>query len=276
MSTQLSYPSDDQLLDLFNWSSPGMVVTDAQGRVVIANKAARELIGARAAAGQALPEALGIANYPALVEAGRPVENRAVVFAAEEFPTGFANVGFGDVNGERHGFWALRPETTHPSPSPEPREGATTAASWIGKVDARDAAYQPVTADSVALIQAYYDHCPVAIHLIEEDGTVSHANWKDIDIVGATAQPDSYVGHHIRHIYADQEVVDDFLGRWGEDAPIIDFRADFLNSGERVPVVIFSTANVTDGKLKNTRCFVFSDNDPRRVRDRVAALDLAF
>ncbi|MET9381988.1 hypothetical protein ABZY09_13090 [Streptomyces sp. NPDC002928] len=276
MSQQIAHPSDDQLLDLFNWASPGMVVTDSQGRVVIANKAAGELVGENAAAGQALPEALGIANYAALAEAGRPVENRAVIFTADAFPTGFANIGFGEVDGERYGFWALRPETIHPTPSPAPIEGAATAASWIGRVDARNAAYQPVTADSVALIQGYYDHCPVAIHLIEEDGTVSHANWKDIAIVGATEQPDTYVGHHIRHIYADQEVVDDFLGRWGEDAPIIDFRADFLNSGERVPVVIFSTANVADGKLKNTRCFVFSDNDPRRSRDRVAALDLAF
>lgn len=273
------YPSNDQLLDLFNWASPGMIVTDAKGDVVLANKAAFELLGAGAAAGAPLAADLGVADYAGLLTTHVPVENRAVRFPSGEFGSGYANIGFGQVAGRAYGFWALRPVTTQPTPGIE-KSGPGTGAAWINRVNEKDPAYVPVTAETVPgtveLLKAYYDTCPVAIHLIEQDGTVGHANWKDIALVGKTGEPDSYVGHHIRHIYADQEVVDDFLGRWGEDAPIIDFRADLLNSGERVPVVIFSTAHVEGDVLKNTRCFVFPDNDPSRHRDRVAALDLAF
>ncbi|MFJ4538904.1 PAS domain-containing protein [Streptomyces tibetensis] len=270
------HPSLEQLLDLFNWASPGMLVTDAEGAVVLANKAATELLRHNATVGTELPGALGIDDYEALLAAGIPVENREANFTNPDFASGYANVGFGNVDGKTYGFWALRPVTTHPTPSPAPGDGSSTAQAWIAQVDRSNQSYTPAGGDAVEFIRAYYDNCPVAIHLIEEDGTVAHANWKDIAIVGASEQPDTYVGHHIRHIYADQDIVEDFLGRWGDDAPIIDFRADFLNKGERVPVVIFSTANVENDKLKNTRCFVFPDSHPDRERDKVKALDLSF
>lgn len=272
----VDYPRPDQLVDLFNNASPGMAVTDADGAVVLANKAARELLGDQAATGAPLAAAVDVADYARLFAASDPVENLPASFTAPGFPSGHANIGFGEVDGVRHGFWALRPVTTHPTPAPRPGAGGSTAQEWIARVDRPDPSYRPVGEEAVPFIKTYYDRCPVAIHLIEQDGTVAHANWKDIAIVGATEQPDAYVGHHIRRIYADQDVVEDFLGRWGEDAPIIDFRADFLNRGERVPVVIFSTAKVEDAVLKNTRCFVFSDSDPSRPRDRVKALDLSF
>ncbi|MCW7944409.1 hypothetical protein AAW14_20870 [Streptomyces hygroscopicus] len=279
MSATFVHPSTEQLLDLFNWASPGMVVTTATGEVVIANKAATELLGPKAAKGAGLPAALGINDYAAYHKLGRPVENIAAAFSNPNFSSGYANIGFGQVDGTDYAFWALRPVTSHPTPAPQDGQGDTTAQAWISQVDRPSEKYVPVGEDAVALIKGYYDTCPVAIHLIAEDGTVEHANWKDIEIVGATDNPASYVGNHIRHIYADQPVVEDFLGRWGEDAPIIDFRADFLdrsNGNERVPVVIFSTAKVEDSKLMNTRCFVFSDSHPLRERDRVKALDLSF
>ncbi|SDC07778.1 PAS domain-containing protein [Actinokineospora iranica] len=271
-----AYPTSEQLVDLFNWASPGMVVTESDGSVVLANKAATELLGDKVAAGVDLPDVLGIDNHAALLAAGQPVENLEASFTNPDFPSGYANVGFGQVDGRTYGFWALRPVTTHPTPAPKPGEGSSTAQAWIERVDRASGSYKPVGEEAVEFIKAYYDTCPVAIHLIEEDGTVGHANWKDIEIVGASERPDSYVGHHIRRIYADQDVVEDFLARWGEDAPIIDFRADFLNKQERVPVVIFSTAKVEGDKLKNTRCFVFSDSHPDRARDKVKALDLSF
>jgi hypothetical protein len=270
-----NYPSVEQLLDLFNWASPGMVVTDGDGRVALVNKAATELLGTRSRAGAVLPELLGVNDYDALFSAGEPVENREVAFPNDEFPAGYANIGFGPVGDRRYGFWALRPSTSRPTPSAGSEAGTGSGQSWISRVQ-RASDYSPASPGDVDLIRGFYDHCPVAIHLIAEDGRVAHANWKDIEIVGASAEPDSYVGHHIRHIYADQAVIDDFLNRWGDDSPIIDFRAHFLNKGERVPVVIFSTANVSGGTLHNTRCFVFPDNAPQAARDRVAALDLSF
>jgi len=279
MPSILAHPSADQLVDLFNRASPGMAVTTADGTVVIANKAATELLGDGAAKGGNLPRALGINDYAAHRAAGKAVENVAVSFTHPHFPSGYANIGFGPVDGEEYAFWALRPVTSRPAPAPQESADSATGLAWVGQVDRPNEAYTPVGESAVPLIRGYYDTCPVAIHLIEEDGTVAHANWKDIALVGATDEPTSYVGNHIRHIYADQPVVQDFLGRWGEDAPIIDFRADFLDRSrddERVPVVIFSTARVEGEQLKNTRCFVFADPHPGRQRDQVKALDLDF
>ncbi|WP_405181032.1 hypothetical protein OG225_07605 [Nocardia sp. NBC_01377] len=279
MTATLANPSASQLIDLFNRASPGMLVTTSDGAVVLANKAATELLGTGAAAGAHLPAALGITDYDVYRQAAQPVENIAVAFDDPNFPTGYANIGFGRVADTEYAFWALRPVTSHPTPAPRPNDGADTAQAWINRVDRDAHTYIPVDADAVPLIQGYYDTCPVAIHLIAVDGTVVHANWKDIALVGASADPTSYIGHHIRRIYADQPVVEDFLGRWGEDAPIIDFRADFLDRSRdnaRVPVVIFSTAHVENDTLQNTRCFVFSDSQPTRRRDRVTALDLEF
>lgn len=279
MESTLAYPSADQLIDLFNWASPGMAITTGDGKVVFANKAATELLGDHASKGANLPQALGINDFSEYQTAGAPVENIAAAFENPHFPVGYANVGFAAVEGADYAFWALRPVTSLPTPSPQSTKAATSAQAWISQVDGPNDHYQAVGEEAVPLIQAYYDTCPVAIHLIEEDGTVAYANWKDVALVGATSDPTSYVGGHIRHIYADQPVVDDFLGRWGEDAPIIDFRADFLDrskGNERVPVVIFSTAKVEDNKLKNTRCFVFSDSHPGRERNKVKALDLNF
>lgn len=275
----MNYPADDQLIELFNHASAGLLVTDMTGRIVLANKASKELLHDNQKAGTELPPVLSINDFPALANQSEPVENTPATFPDDEFPSGFANIGVGEADGHTYAFWAIRPTTHAPLPSPE--NGSTTneagsAASWISRVETADSTYTPATVEHIALIRGIYDRCPVAIHLIEEDGNVGFANWKDIAIVGASEDPASYVGHHIRQIYADKDVIDDFLGRWGEDSPIIDFRADFLNDGNRTPVVIFSTANVVDGALQNTRCLVFSDDQPNRERDRIDALDLAF
>lgn len=275
----MNYPAHDQLIELFNRASAGLLVTDTSGRVVLANKASAELLHQAQKAGTDLPTVLDVNEFPTLADKGEPVENVPVTFPDNEFASGFANIGFGDVDGRTYAFWALRPATHAPLPATGDRSSkneAGSAGSWIARVDATDPAYVPATAEDVALIRGIYDHCPVAIHLIEEDGNVGYANWKDVAIVGASENPTTYVGHHIRQIYADKDVIDDFLGRWGEDSPIIDFRADFLNDGNRVPVVIFSTAHVVDGTLQNTRCLVFPDEQPNRERDRIGALDLSF
>lgn len=275
----MNYPADDQLVELFNRASAGLLVTDANGRIVLANKASAELLHDARTAGTVLPAVLGIDTFATLVGSGNPIENVSVTFPDDEFSSGFANIGFGVVDDRTYAFWAIRPATHAPLPATgdsTPKNTTGTAESWITRVDTKDSTYVPASAADIALIRGIYDYCPVAIHLIEEDGNVGYANWKDIAIVGASDDPASYVGHHIRQIYADKDVIDDFLGRWGEDSPIIDFRADFLNDGGRVPVVIFSTANVVDGALQNTRCLVFSDDQPNRQRDRIAALDLSF
>lgn len=275
----MNYPADDQLIELFNSASAGLLVTDIDGRVILANRASKELLHDSQKLGMEILSILDFDDFSVIASRGEPVENRPVEFSDNEFSSGFANVGFGNINGHTYAFWALRPIVHSPLPSLE--EASTTnniksAASWISRLEVPDSTYIPAATKDIALIRGIYDYCPVAIHLIEENGNVGFANWKDIAIVGASNDPSSYVGHHIRHIYADREVIDDFLGRWGEDSPIINFRADFLNNGNRVPVVIFSTANVVDGTLVNTRCFVFPDDQPDRKRDQINALDLAF
>lgn len=279
MSVTLTHPSTEQLIDLFNWASSAMVITTSDGEVVVANKAAVELLGEGAAFGSSLPTALGINDFAAYRSLDKPVENIAAAFTNPNFRSGYTNVGFGRVNDAEYAFWALRPVTSHPTPGSDYGVGETTARAWMNLVETPRESYVPIGVGSVELVKGFYDTCPVAIHLIREDGIVEYANWKDIELVGAADDPGSYTGNHIRNIYADQPVVEDFLERWGEDSPIIDFRADFLdrsNGDRRVPVVIFSTANMDGSRLKNTRCLVFADSHPLRNRDKVKALDLTF
>ncbi len=97
---------------------------------------------------------------------------------------------------------------------------------------------------------------------------------RPLGLVNFQDDPGRYVGQHIRQIYDDQTVVDDFLSRWDEDSPIINFRANFVTSdGDRKPVLIFSTAKASDGAVNNTRCFVFNDHRTAQPRDSIRAFN---
>jgi hypothetical protein len=105
---------------------------------------------------------------------------------------------------------------------------------------------------------------------------VLYANKYDIGLVGHDGDPGGFLGHHVEQVYQDHRVVEDFMGRWGEDAPIINFRANFVRKdGKTQPVLIYSTANA-EGGFQNTRCVVFRDPRPDLPRSNVSAFDFEF
>lgn len=282
----MSTPSIDKLTDLFFNCSVAVYVTDDSGTVLLENKAARAMTG-QEGTGRTLESLVRISEgrdglLRALDRAGM-VENISGGVRRGDEPEApvWTNVSSASgTGGARYLFWMLRPELTDTLPA----EGAavpaamTDAGKWISSVNA-----QPLSAEShpteeqlQEMLELFFHNAPAGIHLLTADGSVAYANRLDINLVGHEGDPGAFLGHHVRQIYQDHRVVEDFMGRWGEDAPIINFRANFVRADRGVqPVLIYSTANA-EGGLQNTRCIVFRDPRPDLPRSSVSAFDFEF
>ncbi|MFF4604890.1 hypothetical protein ACFY12_19430 [Streptomyces sp. NPDC001339] len=273
-------PTIDQLIDVVGNSSVGITVTDRTGAVLLHNKAQSILMGGEGAhlGGRILVD--GSDGLPKLLErlekAGR-FENVQVTYRSadgrQERASGVNAVVAGSGDQTRI-HWVSRPELGErlPVSSTSTEDPTSDAATWIRTVDEHAHPALAPTEEHESILREFYEVAPVAIHLIGVNGTVMHANPADVALVEYTATPSEYVGGHIRKIYEDQGLLDDFLSRWDEDSPIINFRANFVTrDGAPKPVLIFSTARAAGGSVSNTRCFVFNDPEPQRARDAVSA-----
>jgi PAS domain-containing protein len=254
------YPTDEQLSDVFNNASTALAVKGEDGGLTY-NAAAIALFGDDSKIEQCVA-LLGRKCRP-----GSELANELVDTGNGAYPLAIANAATHKTSWGTRLYVAARPQLSSALPSSRTPRSAVgpEAKTWIDAVASSEA--DPVTDGE--LLRDVFDRAPVAIHVIASDGTVVAANPRDIDLVGASDDVDQYVGRHIRRIYADQDVVDDFLARWTTDGPIIDFRAHFLDKATKKPVVIFSTAQVEADRLVNTRCFVFDDEHPTWPRDEV-------
>ncbi|MEU1815592.1 PAS domain-containing protein [Streptomyces roseifaciens] len=277
----VTIPSTDQLIDVIGNSSVGIAVTDGSGAVVLHNKALSVLMGGETAhlgerilSGGAGEDLAGLLER--LKKDGR-IEHAAVTFrsaAGKDRAVRVNAVQTGEGAGTRI-HWVSRPELGErlPVSSTSTEDAALSdATAWIRAVDECAHPSLAPAEDKEAVMREFYQVAPVAIHLIGVNGNVMHANPADVALVDYTATPTEYVGGHIRKIYEDQGLLDDFLSRWDEDSPIINFRANFVTKdGEPRPVLIFSTAQAEGGSVSNTRCFVFNDPEPGRARDTISA-----
>lgn len=256
------YPTNEQLVDVFNNASTALIRLQSDGDVVF-NTAAKILFGTHESI--KITAAMLSEHCPPSGE----LQNHKLGTGSQDYPLAFANVVNLGTGPEKQTYIAARPQLNSTLPVSvidRPAEaGLPLAQQWISDVEQTKADQ----VQDIETLRDLFDHLPVAIHVIAADGTVVAANGRDIALVGAEENVDEYVGGHIRRIYADQDVVDDFLSRWDTDGPIIHFRADFLNRGEKKPVVIFSTGQVSGNALVNTRCFVFPDDQPQLPRDEV-------
>lgn len=280
-------PDVDKLTDLFFNCSVAVFVTDDTGLVLVENKAARALTGQRNA-GRRLQERIGTTDswktITAALAGARLVEDQPcfVRRGGELSVAATANVSSAPGwDQAEYFFWMLRPELSDTLPS----EGAavstsrTDAGTWISSVNDQPGDQGSQVSDErlTEILQLFFHHAPAGIHLLADDGSVAYANAFDVNLVGREKDPDTFLGHHVRHVYQDQRVVEDFMGRWGEDAPIINFRANFVRADEGVqPVLIYSTAHAQSGALKNTRCIVFRDPRPDLPRAQVSNYDFQF
>lgn len=280
MTIETTSPSIDQLLDVVGNSSVAIAVTDAAGNVLLHNKAQAVLFGGEVAhlAGRISADGAEDALEPLLrrLEKEGRIENVPAVFR------GPAGSRAGAINGTRVAegddvriHWVSRPELQNRLPIADTSAEDLTksdAAGWIQAVEQAPSPRLAPTPAHESLLREFYTVAPVAIHLIGTNGTVMHANPTDVALVEYTSTPQEYVGQHIRRIYEDQGLLDDFLSRWDEDSPIINFRANFVTrEGAPRPVLIFSTAQAEGGSVSNTRCFVFNDPQPNLERDKVSA-----
>jgi PAS domain-containing protein len=278
---QQSAPSVDQLIDVIANSSVGIAVTDRSGAVVLHNRAQSVLMGGEAdhLGGRILLDGAqdGLGTLIRRLEQEQRVENVQVTYRGADGGherTARVNAVLTGSGDDTRIHWVSRPELGERLPvANDSTEDATSdAASWIRAVDERPLPALAPTKELEDVMREFYEVAPVAIHLIGVNGQVMHANPADVALVEYTSSPSEYVGRHIRTIYEDKGLLDDFLGRWDEDSPIINFRANFLTrQGAPKPVLIFSTAQAEGGSVTNTRCFVFSDPEPQRPRDTISA-----
>jgi PAS domain-containing protein len=280
-------PTIDKLNDLFLNCSVALFVTDGSGSVLLENSASRALLG-QSSVRHRLPDLIEVTDgwNHVVRELSRNglIENLPCSVRRSAMPAlrTAANVSSAnDARGNKHLFWMVRPELTATLPS----EGAATpamqtdAGQWIADVKSKFGTHESTLTDEVLeeVLALFFHHAPAGIHLLSDDGSVAYANEFDLNLVGRDAHPETFIGHHVRQIYQDQRVVEDFMGRWGEDAPIINFRANFVRADEQVqPVLIYSTANADNGTLENTRCICFRDPRPDLPRSSVSAFDFKF
>lgn len=280
-------PTTDMLTDLFFNCSVALFVTDESGTVLLENKAARALLD-HDSAGRLIQDLVGMTESWESVshELGRDglIENLPcrVSRGGGLSLAASANVSSAGGSGDNeYLFWMLRPELTATLPA----EGSavpsamTDAGKWIASVNNQSGPDGScLTGEQLPeVLELFFHHAPAGIHLLAEDGSVAYANEFDISLVGRDDNPETFLGHHVRQIYQDQLVVEDFMGRWGEDAPIINFRANFIRADGMVqPVLIYSTANAEGGAFGNTRCICFRDPRPDLPRASVSAFDFQF
>ncbi|GHE14738.1 PAS domain-containing protein [Streptomyces alanosinicus] len=275
-----STPTIEQLIDVVGNSSVGITVTDRSGAVLLHNKAQSVLMHGEAdhLRGRILVDGKdALTDLLAQLEKNGRLENVRVTYQSADGTQNRASAvnavvaGAGD---ESRIHWVSRPELGErlPVSNTSTEDPTSDAAAWIRAVDERSNPVLTPTKEHDSVLREFYEVAPVAIHLIGVNGQVMHANPADVALVEYSATPGEYVGQHIRKIYEDQGLLDDFLSRWDEDSPIINFRANFVTrDGAPRPVLIFSTAQAASGQVSNTRCFVFNDPEPRRARDTVSA-----
>lgn len=272
-------PSVEQLIDVVGNSSVGIAVTDAAGAVLLHNKAQSVLMGGETdrLRGRILVDGKdALAGLLERLKKEQRFENVRVTYRDADGSTERAsrvNAVLVDSGDATRIHWVSRPELGQrlPVSNTTTEDPTSDAAAWIRAVDEREHPALAPTREKEEVLREFYGIAPVAIHLIGVNGQVMHANPTDVALVEYTSTPSEYVGQHIRKIYEDQGLLDDFLSRWDEDSPIINFRANFVTrDGAPKPVLIFSTAQAAGGSVSNTRCFVFNDPEPQRARDVVS------
>ena len=104
----------------------------------------------------------------------------------------------------------------------------------------------------------FFEHAPVALHIVDADGIVKRANQAELASMGYGHSPDEYLGHHIAEFHADQAVIEDMLERLVSGRKLIDYKAKLRRKdGSIYPVFIYSSPRLEDGAFINTRCFTF-------------------
>ncbi|MBT1159285.1 PAS domain S-box protein [Aminobacter anthyllidis] len=120
--------------------------------------------------------------------------------------------------------------------------------------------------------QDFFENGAVALHLVNADGVILHANRAELELLGYPAE--DYVGRHLAEFYPDRAVIDDILERLARGERITRYPARMrAHDGSIKHVEITSSAHLQDGKLINTRCFTIDVTDLERTRTELRQQD---
>ncbi|RWK56424.1 PAS domain S-box protein [Mesorhizobium sp.] len=120
--------------------------------------------------------------------------------------------------------------------------------------------------------QDFFENGAIALHLVNADGIILHANKAELDLLGYPAE--QYVGRHIAEFYPDRDAIEDTLTRLASGEKIERYPARLRTSDGTIKhVELTSSGNFRNGKLINTRCFTVDVSDLQRVRTELTRQD---
>lgn len=120
--------------------------------------------------------------------------------------------------------------------------------------------------------QDFFENGAVALHLVDADGMILHANKAELDLLDYPAE--AYIGRHIAEFHPDADVIKDILGRLVQGEKISRYRTRLrARDGSIKHVEITSSGHFRGGKLVNTRCFTVDVTDLERTRTELRQQD---
>jgi PAS domain S-box-containing protein len=272
-----------QLEDFFVNAPVGLQITGPEGVVTSTNSGVAQLLGIDRAHSNGLAFRDYFADpgeFDSIVtqlRAGEVVNNVATRLKRADGSTVTALLdGSGRFDGEEMISirWFVRGDFQSQVPGPAQGVEVTgtagsneDAAIWgatLRSVDTETAINAMTTAEQRARIEElddFFDNAPAGVHFVGFNGLILRANHAELALLGYDAEPEHYVGKHVRDIHANKPTVEDLLRRLVEGEPVINFHAKLIRKdGDVEPVVIYSGLRLKDGRFENTRCFLFADN----------------
>jgi len=268
-ATSYSHESLNELSDYFHAAPIGLHITEADGTIKTTNLAELELLGYRDSPGDYIGRHAGefhsddIGEMFDSVMSGKPVPEREATLVRKDGSTQrvlqYANARV--ENGEFAGVRCC----TFPHPDDLRPDIAELGALRDESLENRGIALSPEERNQTYRdLSDFFDNCPVALHIVGGDGLIRRANRRELESMGYEA--DSYIGKHIATFHADQAVIDGMLTDLVGGSPLINFSATlFHQSGQRMPVMIYSNSRMRNGSFINTRCFTVPVPKMRKV-----------
>lgn len=274
-----------QLEDFFINAPVGLQITGPAGLVTSINSGAAQLLGVDRT--QAQSKSLAFRDFFAdptefdsivtQLRAGQVVSNAATRLRRVDGSTVAALL---DTSGRfRYDRmisirWFIRGDLQSQVPGPAQNVAVSGAAGsnedaaiWgatLSSVDTEAAVNAMTASEQRARIEElddFFDNAPAGVHFVGFNGLILRANHAELALLGYAAEPENYVGKHVRDIHANKPTVEDLLRRLVEGEPVINFHAKLIRrDGEIEPVIIYSGLRLKDGRFENTRCFLFADN----------------
>ncbi len=122
-------------------------------------------------------------------------------------------------------------------------------------------------------LEDFFEHAPIGLHVVAGDGTILRANKAELELLGYSAE--EYIGRPVAEFHADQPVVWDILERLSRGEVLKRYPARMrAKDGSIRHVLVSSNAQVVDGELVKTRCFILDVTDRKLAEERERETDL--